>query len=83
VLKTSIGHMSMIKKIPLGFIIIMLMIQLIRPSKNLWGEVSKDIGATYSEPDGVKAILADRARIATLTKRYIHGTQKFSLWDDG
>jgi hypothetical protein len=47
----------MIKKILFGILIIIIIIQFIRPAKNLSGDVSKDISTAYTVPDDVKAIL--------------------------
>jgi Haem-binding domain len=47
----------MIKKILFGIAIILIIIQFIRPSKNLSDDTSKDIRVIYAEPEEVKAIL--------------------------
>jgi hypothetical protein len=47
----------MIKKILFGLVIALLIIQFIRPSKNVSGDTSKDISNAYKVPDDVKAIL--------------------------
>lgn len=47
----------MIKKILYGIAIILIIIQFIRPTKNLSGDVSKNISALYAMPQNVKAIL--------------------------
>jgi hypothetical protein len=47
----------MIKKILLGVVVIIIVIQFIRPSKNLSADISKDISVIYAEPEEVKAIL--------------------------
>jgi cytochrome c551/c552 len=47
----------MIKKILLAVVVIIIIIQFIRPSKNLSDDTSKDISVIYAEPEEVKAIL--------------------------
>jgi hypothetical protein len=47
----------MIKKIIIGLIIVLIIIQFIRPSKNRSGDTSKDISTLYETPPDVKAIL--------------------------
>lgn len=44
-------------KTVLGFIVIFIVIQFIRPTKNLSGENANDISKTYPIPDSVKMIL--------------------------
>jgi hypothetical protein len=50
----------MLKKIIIGIAIILIIIQFIRPSKNVSGDTSKDVGTIYAVPQDVKSIL-DRA----------------------
>jgi hypothetical protein len=73
----------MIKSILLGVVVIIIVIQFIRPSKNLSDDTSKDIGVIYAEPEEVKAILENPATIVIPIKRLIHGMPKFSLYDGG
>ncbi len=47
----------MIKKILLSLAILVVIIQFIRPAKNLSGDTSMDISTLYHVPDDVKAIL--------------------------
>ncbi|HSZ86709.1 MAG TPA: heme-binding domain-containing protein [Puia sp.] len=47
----------MIKKILLGIAMIIIIIQFIRPAKNLSGNGSRDISLIYKEPEDVKTIL--------------------------
>lgn len=47
----------MIKKIFFGLLIVLVIIQFIRPAKNLSGNASKDISTLYTVPEDVKAIL--------------------------
>jgi cytochrome c551/c552 len=47
----------MIKKLLLGLTAVVIIIQFIRPAKNLSGDTAKDISAGYTVPADVKAIL--------------------------
>lgn len=46
----------MIRKILLALVILLVIIQFIRPAKNVSADTSKDISTLYSVPDDVKAI---------------------------
>ncbi len=46
----------MIRKIVIGLVIVLVIIQFIRPAKNLSGDTSKDISIGYAVPDDIQAI---------------------------
>ncbi len=47
----------MIKKILIGLLIALVVIQFIRPERNLSGDTKNDISTKYPMPDSVKAIV--------------------------
>ena len=47
----------MIKKILIGLLIALVVIQFIRPEKNLSGDTTKDIATLFPMPDSVKMIV--------------------------
>jgi hypothetical protein len=47
----------MIKRIFIGIVIVLIIIQFIRPSKNISGEISMDISTLYEVPTDVNTIL--------------------------
>ena len=47
----------MVKKILLGLLVILILIQFIRPEKNQSGDFSRDITTVYPVPDDVQAVL--------------------------
>ena len=50
--------MKIFKKLLIGLLVILVVLQAFRPAKNNSGNVSKDISTVYAVPDDVKAILA-------------------------
>jgi hypothetical protein len=50
--------MKTFKKLLVGLLVILVVLQAFRPAKNNSGDVSKDISTVYAVPDNVKAILA-------------------------
>jgi hypothetical protein len=50
--------MKIFKKLLIGLLVILLVLQAFRPAKNNSSNVSKDISTVYAVPDDVKAILA-------------------------
>ncbi len=50
--------MKILKKIGIGLLIILIVMQAFRPAKNNSGDTGKDISVSYVVPDDVKTILA-------------------------
>lgn len=50
--------MKLIKKIGIGLLVILIVLQAFRPAKNNSGDAAKDISKSYVVPEDVKAILA-------------------------
>lgn len=48
----------MVKKILVGLLIVLVVMQAFRPAKNLSGNRTKDISASYVVPEDIKSILA-------------------------
>ena len=46
----------MIKKILVGLLLVLIVMQFIRPEKNLSGNTTKDITTKYPMPDSVKLV---------------------------
>jgi len=50
--------MKIVKKILIGLLIVLIVMQAFRPAKNISGDKTKDISLSYVVPEDVKAILA-------------------------
>ena len=50
--------MKVFKKILIGLLVILIVMQAFRPAKNTSNDTSKDISKTYAVPENVKVILA-------------------------
>ena len=50
--------MKVFKKILIGLLVVFIVAQAFRPSKNLSNDTTKDISKSYAVPDSVKTILA-------------------------
>ena len=50
--------MKIIKKILIGLLVVLIVMQAFRPAKNISGDKTKDISVSYVIPEDVKAILA-------------------------
>lgn len=50
--------MKIVKKILIGLLIVLVVMQAFRPAKNLSGDKTKDISVSYVVPEDVKSILA-------------------------
>ena len=50
--------MKIVKKILIGLLIVLIVMQAFRPAKNLSNNTTNDISKTYTVPDDVKTILA-------------------------
>lgn len=50
--------MKIIKKILIGLLFVLIVMQAFRPAKNISGDKTKDISVSYVVPEDVKAILA-------------------------
>lgn len=50
--------MKIVKKILIGLLVVLVVMQAFRPAKNLSGDKTKDISGSYVVPEDVKTILA-------------------------
>lgn len=50
--------MKIVKKILIGLLVVLIVLQAFRPTKNTSGDTTKDISKSYAVPEDVKTILA-------------------------
>jgi uncharacterized membrane protein len=73
----------MLRKTLLGIVILFVIVQFIRPAKNVSADASKDISTLYMVPDDVKAIFQKACDDCHSNKTVYPGMQKCNLWNGG